>query len=206
MAAPTAVGNVANVILPSPKDLPIIGGLYIGATSIAAPTTLYTDAAAINTAGWKHLGFVSEDGIEENEDRPTDSIFAWGRDLVAKPQTSYDLTVSYTLYEFLRPDVAKLAYGDENVTVTAATVSTGTKMSIIQTSEILDMKSLLLDSYAPGGKRFQKYFSLAQVTNRDSQKTSHKEVLSHRITQTFYPDAVNRYALILTDDGVFDAS
>ena len=80
-------------------------------------------------ASMVHLGFVAEDGIDESEDRPTTKIFAWGGDIVAAPQDSYSLTEVFTLYEFLLPEVAKAAYGDDNVTVTAATASAGTKMS-----------------------------------------------------------------------------
>lgn len=190
-------GDVNKVILPSPKNLPTIGGLYRGPSNVAVPATLTTPPVAM-----KHLGFVAEDGLEENEDRPTSSIFAWGSDLVAKPQESFDLTVTFTLYEFLNKEVAKARYGDNNVTVTAATASTGEKLSIIQTSDVAGFNTWMIDSFGPGGKRFQKFFPIGQFVNADSQPINHKSVLAHRMTVTFYPDASGRYASILTDDGV----
>lgn len=196
-----AAGNVANVILPDPrKDLSTIGGLYAGPTSLTMPATLATPNVA-----FKHLGFVSEDGIEENEDRPTTSIFAWGRDLVAKPQESYDLTVTFTLYEYLNPEVAKIRYNSTNVTATAATATTGALMTIVQTAQVGDMTTWLIDSFGPGGKRFQKFFPLGQFINADAMNISHKNVLAHRMTITFYPDSSGRYSSTLTDDGVFTA-
>jgi hypothetical protein len=191
-------GDVNKVILPTPKNLPTIGGLYRGPTNVALPATLATPPVAM-----KHLGFVAEDGIEENEDRPTTSIFAWGSDLVAKPQESFDLTVTFTLYEFLNKEVAKARYGENNVTVTAATASAGEKLSIVQTSDVAGMNTWMIDSFAPGGKRFQKFFPLGQFVNADSQAINHKTVLAHRMTVTFYPDTSGRYGSILTDDGVF---
>lgn len=193
-------GNVNKVVLPSPKSLPTIGGLYRGPSTVALPTTLTTPPVAM-----KHLGFVAEDGIEENEDRPTTSIFAWGADLVAKPQESFDLTVTFTLYEFLNSEVAKARYGDNNVTVTAATVSTGEKMSIVQTSDVAGFNTWMIESFSPGGKRFQKFFPIGQFVNADSQPINHKSVLAHRMTVTFYPDVNGRYGSMLTDDGVFSA-
>jgi hypothetical protein len=193
-------GNVNKVILPNPKNLPTIGGLYRGPSTVAVPATLTTPAVAL-----KHLGFVAEDGIEENEDRPTTSIFAWGSDLVAKPQESFDLTVTFTLYEFLNKEVAKARYGDNNVTVTNATASAGEKMSIVQTSDVAGFNTWMIDSFAPGGKRFQKFFPIGQFVNADSQPINHKSVLAHRMTVTFYPNASGIYAYILTDDGVFSA-
>jgi hypothetical protein len=194
-------GNVNKVILPTPKNLPTIGGLYRGASTLTMPTTLTTP-----DVGFKNLGFVAEDGIEENEDRPTTSIFAWGSDLVAKPQESFDLTVTFTLYEFLNAEVAKARYGDNNVTVTPADETTGEQMSIVQTSDAAGFNTWLIDSFAPGGKRFQKFFPIGQFINADSQPINHKTVLAHRMTVTFYPDTSGRYAHILTDDGVLDAS
>lgn len=194
-------GNVNKVILPTPKNLPTIGGLYRGPSTVAVPSTLTTPNVAL-----KHLGFVAEDGIEENEDRPTTSIFAWGSDLVAKPQESFDLTVTFTLYEFLNSEVAKARYGDNNVTVTAADATHGERMSIVQTSDVAGFNTWLIDSFAPGGKRFQKFFPIGQFVNADSQPINHKTVLAHRMTVTFYPDASGRYGYILTDDGVLNAS
>lgn len=190
------IGNVNKVILPNPKSN-ILGGLWRGPSSVAVPTSLTTVPVAM-----KHLGFVAEDGLEENEDRPTTSIFAWGSDLVAKPQESFDLTLTFTLYEALNSEVAKARYGDTNVTVTAASPTAGEKLSIIQTSDVAGFNTLLFDSFSPGGKRYQKFFPIAQFVNADSQTVNHKSVLAHRLTYTFYPDSTGRYAVMLTDDGV----
>jgi hypothetical protein len=198
MAAPTYVGNVNNVILPSPKDLPIVGGLYRGPLDAPIPGATFTiDDSMV------HLGFVAEDGIDENEDRPTTKIFAWGGDIVAAPQDSYSLTEVFTLYEFLNPEVARAAYGDSNVTVTPATASAGTKMSILVTSDVFDHKTWLIDTYGTGGKRVQKFVPYGQVTNKDSQTTNHKTVLAHRLTVECFPDPSGNYAYIRTDDGIF---
>lgn len=194
-------GSVGKVILPSPKNLPTIGGLYWGPLSTTVPTSLTT----INVA-MKHLGFVAEGGIDEDEDRPTTKIYAWGADIVAEPQESYDLRIVFTLYEFLNSEVAKAAYGTNNVTVTAADETHGERLSILQTSDVYDNYRWCWDAFAPGGKRVQKWFSIGSVKNKDTMTTNHKTILAHRLTVSFLPDENGAYSKTLTDDGVVDAS
>ncbi|BCI54940.1 tail protein [Mycolicibacterium litorale] len=194
-------GNVQNVILPSPKNLPAIGGLYAGPVGVTLPTQL-TNVA--NTM--KNLGFISDAGINETEDRPTTPYYAWGGDLAAESQDSFRLSIQFTLWEFLNPEVAKVSYGDNNVTVTAADATHGTRLSIAQTADVFEMKSWCWDAFAPGGKRIQKWFPLGQVKNKDSQPTNHREILAHTLTVVFFPDTAGKYSYTLTDDGVVDAS
>jgi hypothetical protein len=199
MTAPVAfTGNVGYVILPSPKDLPTVGGLFRGPLDAPIP-----DATMVIDSSMKNLGFVAEDGIDEKEDRPTTKIFAWGGDIVAVPQDSFSLTQMFTLYEYLNPEVAKTSYGDDNVTVTAATTTAGTKMSIAITSDVFEMHTWLIDTYGVGGKRVQKFVPLGQVVTKDTQKTTHKSVLAHRLTVECFPDLTGKYCYIRTDDGIF---
>lgn len=194
-------GDVKNIIIPSPKDLQIVGGLFRGALDTPAPDEDFTI-----DDGFKQQGFVSDEGIDDGEDRPTKSFFAWGGDLVAKPQESYDRTKTFTLYEFLNPEVAKTAYGEGNVTVTAATAMTGNRLSILQTSDVLEMSSWVVDAYMVGGKHILDYVPLGQITKRDTMKTSHKEILAHKLTMSIFPDTSGVYVYTYTDDGVLDAS
>jgi hypothetical protein len=195
-------GDVKNVIIPSPKNLPIIGGLFVGDLDVAAPD-LDTDLSA---SLFTQLGFVSDDGIDDGEDRPTKSFFAWGGDLVAKPQESYDRTKTFTLWEFLNPDVAKVAYKEQNVTVTPATPTEGARLSILQTADVFDMQSWVVDAYGTGGKHILDYVPLGQITKKETMKTSHKEILAHKLTISIYPDTSGVYVYTYTDDGVLDAS
>jgi hypothetical protein len=105
VAAPTYTGNVNNVVLPSPKELPTVGGLYAGPTTAAVPDAAFTIASSM-----VHLGFVGAEGVDEKEDRNTKSIYDWGGDTIAKPQENYGLSITFTLMEFLNAEVAKVSY------------------------------------------------------------------------------------------------
>lgn len=191
-------GNVQNVIVPSPKQLPTLGGLFRYPLSTTIPTSI----ATLPATGKLDLGFIAEAGIDEDEDRPTTKIYAWGGDIVAEPQDSYDLRITFTLYEFLNPNVAKTAYGDNNVTVTAGDPTHGARMSILQTSDRFENYTWCWDAFAPGGKRVQKWFGIGSVKNKDTMSTNNKAVLAHRLTVGFLPDANGAYSKTLTDDGI----
>jgi hypothetical protein len=105
VAAPTFTGTVANVILPSPKDLPSVGGIYWGPLAAAVPDSAFTIASTM-----KHLGFIGAEGFDDKEDRSVKAIYDWGGDTIANPQDSFGKTATFTLLEFLNPDVAKFAY------------------------------------------------------------------------------------------------
>lgn len=200
MAAPTYTGNVNNIILPSPKELPTVGGLYAGPLTAAVPDSAFTIATTM-----KHLGFVGAEGIDEKEDRNTKSIYDWGGDTVAKPQENFGLAFTFTLLEFLNPEVAKVVYRTANVSTVAATTAHGAQLSILQTSDVLDMKTWLLDTYAPGGKRVQKFYPLGRVESKDTLKWARTDVLASRVTVVTFPDAAGNYGYIRTDDGLLSA-
>jgi hypothetical protein len=86
-------GNTTNVVLPSPKNLPTIGGLYKVPIGMAIPTAI-VPAVTTTYSTAKLLGFIAEDGIKFDENRPTTKIYAWGSDIVANPQQSFDETMA----------------------------------------------------------------------------------------------------------------
>jgi hypothetical protein len=197
-------GNTTNVVLPSPKNLPTIGGLYKVPIGMAIPAAIVPVIPTTYSTA-KLLGFISDAGIKFNESRPTTKIYAWGSDIVANPQTSFDETMAFALYEFLNPEAAKAAYGTTNVAATAADSTHGNRLSIAVTSDALDTSAWIVDTFSPGGKRIQYYIPLGQVTNKGTMDMNNKTVLSHDLTVEMFPDSNGKYKYILTDDGVLSA-
>lgn len=202
MTSPTPLftGNVNNVVLPSPKDLPAVGGIYVGPLSAAVPDASFTIAPTMN-----HLGFIGGDGFDDKEDRSTKAIYDWGGDTIAKPQENYGKTATFTLIEFLNPNVAKFAYKASNVTATAATTTHGNQLSIKVTSDTLDMQTVLVDTFSPGGKRVMQFYPLGRIESKDTMKWSRTDVLAHKVTVFFLPDTTGAYCYIRTDDGLLSA-
>ena len=95
----------------------------IGGAAHRAPvgTELPTDAKTALNAAFKALGYISEDGVSNENSPETDKIKAWGGDTVLNYSKGKEDTFKFKLIEGLNVDVLKAVYGDKNVTGTLDT-------------------------------------------------------------------------------------
>lgn len=97
----------------------------IGGAIYTAPlgTTLPTNATAALAEAFKNLGYVSDDGLTNNDSKGSEEIKAWGGDTVKIIPGEKNDTFKFKLIESLNVDVLKAVYGADNVTGT--TISGG---------------------------------------------------------------------------------
>lgn len=107
------MSTVSNVTAAKPA---VGGAVYMAATSATLPTATGTSLGTAFTS----LGYISEDGLTHSNSPESETIKAWGGDVVLTPVTGKEDTFSFTLIEALNPDVLKLIYGSSNVTGTLA--------------------------------------------------------------------------------------
>lgn len=88
----------------------------------AAGTSLPTDATTSLAAAFKELGFVSEDGVKNNNSPDSDNIKAWGGQTVLVVQNEKVDEFTFTLIESLNSEVLTAVYGT-NVTVSGSTIA-----------------------------------------------------------------------------------
>lgn len=178
--------TITNVTTGKPK---IGGAIYWAPVGTTLPTTT---SDALDTA-FKGLGYVSEDGISNDNSPASDNVKAWGSDTVLNIQTERVDTFSFTLIEALNAQVLKTVYGSANVT---GSLTEG--LTVQATSEELDAGSWVIDMVLRGGVAKRIVIPNATVTSVGAIAYKDDEAVGYDVTITAVPDStgVNHYEYI----------
>lgn len=171
---------MANTVTNVSAGKPAAGGaVNVGATTATLPTS-----TSATLTGFTSLGYISEDGLTNENSIETEEIKAWGGQVVLSPQTSKTDTFKFTLIESLNVDVLKEIYGASNVSGTLAdgiTISASGD-ELVERAWVVDM--ILRNNTAkrvvlPKGKITE----IGEIAYKDN------EVTGYEVTITAFPDA-----------------
>lgn len=189
--------NAQNVVAGVPLAT---GGILIGDLTAAAPTT----AAAVLT-GFTAAGYIGDSGVVETNERSTDKIRAWGGDTVKVVQTEHNVSYKFTFLETLNSGVLEAVYGTDNVTTTAATVSSGTLHEVAINGSTLPHKSYVFE-VKDGDARIRIYVPDGQITEVGDVTYSDGEVVGYEVTVEAFGDELGNKAYKFLDNGKFSGA
>lgn len=146
-AVPTDATTSLNAVYALTSDT----ALVTGKTYYTKSGTTYTAVAEPNVsniatyyekADYECLGYVADDGTENENSPETDTVKAWGGDPVLTMQTEKNDKFKFKLIEVLNLAVMKAVYGPDNVSGTLATGITidATTDEAVACVWVIDMK------------------------------------------------------------------
>lgn len=170
------MADVKNVSTAKPK---VGGAIY----SAPLGTKLPTDATTTLDTEFKSLGYVSEDGMTNENNPESEAIKAWGGDIVATVQTEKADIFKYKLIESLNVDVLKEVYGQDNV---SGTLDTGIK--ITANSKELESHVIVVDTVLASGVLKRIVVPNGKVTEVGEIVYQDGEVLGYETSLQAFPD------------------
>lgn len=158
----------------------------IGGAIYTAPigTTLPTDATTALDNAFVCLGYVSEDGLSNNNELSVEAIKAWGGNIVYRSLTEMNDEFGLALIETENADVLKTVYGESNVTVDASR-----NISVDVVGEDPIERVWVFELALRGDKAKRIVIPDGAITSRDEITYNDSDAVAYGITVSAYPDA-----------------
>lgn len=167
-----------------------VGKPKVGGAIHWAPigSTLPQSATASLDAAFKELGYVSEDGLTNNNSPESDTVKAWGGDTVLNLQTDRPDTFALTLLESLNTDVLKTIYGSSNVTVDGSG-----NITVKATAGEMPSGAWVFDMILKGGRAKRIVVPNGTISELGEIVYKDDEAVGYNVTITDVPDTNGVY-------------
>ena len=147
-------------------------------------TTLPTDATTALDGAFVCLGYVSEDGLENNNELSVSAIKAWGGNIVYRSLDEMTDEFKFALIETENVNAKKAVYGDDNVTVDGSgnisvNVVAGDPVEKVWVFELALRNGVAHRMVVPDGA----------ITAREAITYNDSDPVAYGITVSAYPDS-----------------
>lgn len=179
------------------------GTCFVAPLGSAAPTDVDTalDAAFVD------LGHIGEDGYTETKDVSLEDKRNFGGKVVKVLQTEVTWTYTFVFLESLNANVLRAVYGDDNVTVTPATTTDGTRVAIEKTSRKLPHQMWVIDTTdSELNARYRSFLPDGQIVEIGDVTIVHSDTIQYEVTLRAFEDASGVSIYTWTDDGRVDTT
>lgn len=150
---------------------------------------LPTDPSTDLDAKFKNLGYISDEGLSNDNSPESDNIKAWGGDVVLTYQTGKEDNFKFTMIESMREEVLKAVYGDDNVETVEAVQSVPAHLSVASDSSEQPECAWVIDMVLRGGKAKRIVIPRGKITELDEIKYTDEDVIGYGVTVAAMPDA-----------------
>lgn len=172
------MGNTAtNVSTGKPN---ISGAVFVAPLGTQLPTDATTELSSAFTC----LGYVSEDGLQNDNSMTVEGIKAWGGLIVYRSLTELVDEFGLALIESKNIDVLKAVYGDSNVTV-----GENGQTHVEVKAEDPQEKVWVFDLALRGDTAKRIVIADGAVTAREPIAYNDTDAIAYGITVSAYPDA-----------------
>lgn len=146
-------------------------------------TTLPTDATTALDAAFICVGHITEDGVENSQELTTNTIKAWGGNIVYNPLSEFVDSFKFSMLEALNGNAMKAYYGDDNVTID------GTTIKVNVGAHDMPERVWVFETALRDGAIRRLVLPDAQVSAREAITYKDEEALAYGITLTAMADS-----------------
>ena len=160
----------------------------VGGAVYSAPfgTALPTDAKTELNAAFLGLGYISEDGLTNENSPESETVKAWGGDTVLVTQTDKPDTFTFTLIEATNINVLKEIYGAANVTGTIDSVG---GLTVTANAKELEERSFVAEMVLKGGVLKRIVIPNGKITEIGEIVYTDGDATGYEVTVQGMPDA-----------------
>lgn len=154
------------------------GAVYVAPSGTSVPTS-----ASASLSAFTELGYISSDGMTNSNSNSTNTVEDWGGTPVLVVEESKTDTFKMKFIEALNADVAKLVYGDDNVT------GSGTTFSIKSNSTPAVEKVIVIDMIMRNNTAKRIVIPKGYVTALGDISYKKNDAVGYELTITAMPDS-----------------